>query len=125
MNIKIYYYKSSHTDPYNDWDMKTYKKIYPTKQDLKTGYVLLPIPSSHWNQFDLPTTKKNVPDALFHIMNQYTTNPMARKSANDPQGDKMQQWIRDHHTHTSMSVGDVVIVDGTMYVCDTMGWKEI
>ena len=27
--------------------------------------------------------------------------------------------------HTSMSVGDVIILDNNIYVCDTIGWKEV
>ena len=27
--------------------------------------------------------------------------------------------------HTSMSVGDIVEVDGTFYMCDTEGWRRV
>lgn len=128
MNIKIYYYKSNQNDPYNDWDVlvshgklnpKTNKltgPIYPKKADLKkSGYVLLPIPSSYWDKFNIKG--KEDLDIIYSILNSGFENPLSTYG--------MQQWIRDHHTHTSMSIGDVAVINTTMYVCDNSGWKKI
>ena len=47
-----------------------------------------------------------------------STNPLGTK--------KMQQWIREHDVaHTSMSVGEIVKVDGEWWYCADVGWEKM
>lgn len=36
-----------------------------------------------------------------------------------------QKFIRENKSHTSMSVGDVISIDGDYYIVDGMGFKSI
>jgi hypothetical protein len=138
-NIKIYYYVTNRENHYNDWDMLvTYGipdpitgelirdkdgeiiPVLPKKSDLnKKGYVLLPIPQSFW-------TEHKVSDKweIYKIMNGYK-NPMGRKYLGDPEGEKMQNFLKANHSHTSMSTGDVVMIGNVAYVLTDDDWVEI
>lgn len=59
-------------------------------------------------------------EVIFRIMNNYTSNPLSHEHDNG-----MQAWVRSVRTHTSMSVGDVVQINGTHWFCDHVGWTQI
>ena len=43
-------------------------------------------------------------------------------------GEEFQKAMKEKKVscgHTSMSVGDIVSVDGTVYLCQDIGWKEL
>jgi hypothetical protein len=43
-------------------------------------------------------------------------------------GEKFQEAMKEGKVscgHTSMSVGDIVSVDGTVYLCQNLGWKQL
>ena len=43
-------------------------------------------------------------------------------------GEEFQKAMKENKVscgHTSMSVGDIVLVDGTVYLCQDIGWKEL
>ena len=122
MEIEIKYPRRSEVRNFeNDWDVKVnYKNEFPTKADIERNYVKLPIDQSFWDAIGLSeeTFKPWVLDKIFQLMNKYGTNPMST--------DEMQNWIKENKgSHTSMSVGDVIIIDNNIYVCATVGWKEV
>lgn len=58
-------------------------------------------------------------EKIFVILNG-PENPLSRK--------KKQEWIKENlqpDPHTSMSIGDIVKVDDTYYICNDVGWDEI
>jgi hypothetical protein len=42
-----------------------------------------------------------------------------------PEGEARELIIRKGLNHTSMSVGDVVEMDGELFVCDRVGWNKV
>jgi len=57
------------------------------------------------------------PDEIFAIYNgAYGEHPLS--------GETSQERLRELGTHTSMSVGDMVQIDDTVYVCQSVGWLE-
>ena len=58
---------------------------------------------------------------LFATFNHYKANPL---SVGHELGG-WQQMIRDCETHTSMSVGDIVMISNQMYYCDDFGWTKL
>jgi len=125
MEIRVFYPTRKEIRDYkNDWDIKvSYKKEFPTKADIEHDYKELPI-SDHWQKVFGDVNPKSAKDkeafldAVFSDMNNYDLNPMSNK--------EMQTWIRHNKvSHTSMSVGDVIALDDTFYVCDEIGWEEV
>ena len=120
MKVEIKYPKRSRNRNFDkDWDVKVnYKAIFPTKADIDKDYVTLPIPNEFWAKVGVDANEKWVLDKIFGMMNKYETNPMSIP--------EMQDWIRSNEvSHTSMSVGDIIILDNNIYVCDVQGWKEV
>ena len=60
-------------------------------------------------------------NAIFTIMNSYEGNPLS----NGHSTGGLQSWVCDERVHTSMSVGDVVELEGTYYLCAPIGWPNI
>jgi len=120
MRIRVFYPTRNKEINYDrDWSIKvSYKEEFPTKADVLKDYKELPI-SDFWNTIDLDvkTFKPWLLDKIFQLMNDYKTNPLS--------SEEMQKWIRENKVrHTSMSVGDVIAIDDTFYVCANEGWKE-
>lgn len=64
-------------------------------------------------------------DRIFYLMNHYEHNPLAIDFYED-ENPKGQNWIKENNLdHTSMSVGDIVVLDGTHYYCASLGWKKL
>lgn len=63
-----------------------------------------------------PITVKT-PDEVFSILNgeSYIANPLCIS--------QNQRFIHENGTHTSMSVGDIVEINGIYYLCEDIGWK--
>jgi len=106
---------------HDDWMMRvSYKERFPTKKEIEADYMTLPIPNDYWSKFDMPDDEyeHQILDTIFKIMNNYDINPMSTE--------ENQQWLKDNEIrHTSMSVGDIVILDNNIYVCAVQGWKEV
>ena len=124
MEIKVLYPKRNEERNYlNDWDIKvSYKEQIPTKADIEKDYKELPISKKYWSSWQLdiadPKYKESILEEIFKLFNSYKTNPM---SINE-----MQDWIKENKvSHTSMSVGDIVILDNDIYVCANEGWKKV
>lgn len=93
----------------------------PEPEDL-SGYVKMPV------EFDIvklaekydSATKENetVAELVFILLNQ-ADNPLGT--------DENQDWIRENmeHGHTSMSVADIVEIDGSYYYCKNIGFRKI
>ncbi len=61
-------------------------------------------------------------DYIFMAMNDYITNPL---SVGHVAGGH-QDWMEEVGIgHTSMSIGDVVCINGTYLVCSTTGWTQL
>jgi hypothetical protein len=54
---------------------------------------------------------------LFSVMNNCAKNPLTKKSK--------QEFIRKHDLHTSMSVGDVVIIGNKKYIIKDYGVERL
>ena len=64
-------------------------------------------------------------DRIFYLLNHYEHNPLAIDFYED-QNPKGQNWLKENNVgHTSMSVGDIVVIDGTHYYCASFGWKKL
>ena len=75
---------------------------------------------------------------VFSVFNGYFSNPLSVANKfnkvcllDDGQavtGKDFQQAMKEGKVscgHTSMSVGDIVSVDGTAYLCQDFGWKQL
>ena len=60
----------------------------------------------------IPTSDHDVLEALFEATNLYE----------GPLWDALQPLPEDR-SHTALSVGDHVVIDGTIYRCDSFGWS--
>lgn len=61
---------------------------------------------------------------LWKIFNNYNVNPLAAQ--NDEGEEHEQPTIQDAGVdHTSMSIGDIVEIDGTLYIACSVGWAEV
>jgi hypothetical protein len=88
--------------------------LVPTEADFKRDYRVLPI-------FNLvvPGTGKTALDLIFERYNA-DENPMGTRD--------MQAWIGNNlqpHPHTSMSPGDIVELEGELWLCNAMGWGKL
>lgn len=64
-------------------------------------------------------------DPTYHSLNRYDMNPLAAEYYAPPSliG---QEWMKQNGVnHTSMSVGDIIVIDGTYYYCANFGWDVL
>ena len=61
---------------------------------------------------------RTIAERVFSVMNSYEVNPLSR---GHPEGGH-QEWVRGK-THTSMSVGDIVCIEGKYIMCADVGWE--
>ena len=87
------------------------KPEHPTKEQIKTDYVKLPV------KFEIESGDEKKLDKIYATLNT-DKNPMATSN--------MQKWIKDNElTHTSMSVGDIIRTKKGMYICKDFGWEKV
>ena len=114
-NITVYYQKKF--DPYgkytNDFS-KTHTKVYE-------GVI-----NDDDDQED-----------VFEAFNGYSTNPLSKANETNKvcfvkdklvTGKEFQEAMKNKKVecgHTTMSVGDIVSVEGVNYLCQDMGWKKL
>lgn len=80
----------------------------------KEGDVLEEIPGTYY--FAKDTDPEDACERLFHILN----------APDELLSDAERQVLGDYHrSHPSLSMGDVVEINGKRYACDHVGWKEI
>ena len=106
--MKIYYAKSVMNTPH--WmmltDAREMKFVSMSKSSFRRNYKKLPI-----------TLLTNDPNRAFDILNN-EDNPMST--------DVKQNWLRANGVrHTSMSVGDVMLVNGKYFIVMGVGFAEI
>ena len=114
-NITVYYQKEfnpygKYTNDFSKTHTKVYEGVIKNDEDRET---------------------------VFSAFNGYDTNPLsiANKTnkvciVNDKlvTGKDFQEAMKNDEVecgHTSMSVGDIVAVDGTNYLCQDFGWKSL
>lgn len=97
MSVEIYYLKFDNINLMLDTS-----KIM--KENLEITHVKMPSP---------PIEIKD-PDEAFSLYNG-EDNPLQIKESQD--------FIRNARVHTSMSVGDVVSIDGILYLCEDINWR--
>jgi hypothetical protein len=39
--------------------------------------------------------------------------------------DAIEPHLPEHRSHTALSVGDIVVVDGAVYICAPIGWERL
>jgi hypothetical protein len=91
----------------------------------KHNYAMLPIAvvDSLDNRYHIRRSvtvgnKERVLDTIFKAMNSDFSNPLATEP--------MQAMLQERGIgHTSMSVRDVVYLDGNYYICGNIGWRKI
>jgi len=99
-DIKVLFWKDT------EWIVSVREGVMPTKEDIEKDYVQIPI-EIHRNNLDSIYAMLNGP-----------RNPMLEP--------RMQRWIDDNMTHTSMSVGDIVKLGGNdLYIAANLGWKKL
>jgi hypothetical protein len=59
-------------------------------------------------------TREQVCDAMYHATN-YQAGPI---------WDRIETTLPANRSHTSLSIGDQVVVDGHIYTCAEFGWKD-
>tara|TARA_Y100000592_G_C5305164_1_gene237392 strand:- start:18 stop:374 length:357 start_codon:yes stop_codon:yes gene_type:complete len=76
-------------------------------------------------------------DTVFNAFNHYDTNPLSVSNTSNKvcivkdklvTGQEFQEAMKNKKVeckHTSMSVGDIVAVDGTNYLCKDVGWEAL
>lgn len=88
----------------------------PTISDLRNHYTVVWEGKGDLLHYKLPTL-----DDFFRIFNDAdleTPNPLATPA--------QQEMLKlKNASHTSMSTGDIVVIDGTAYLCQPMGWAEM
>lgn len=68
---------------------------------------------------DVTSTDQAILDRMFRMLNINEENPLADA---DEQAGLARIMV---HPHTSLSVGDVVTVDGRVYICKAQGWGRL
>ena len=97
--IEIYYLRFDNIDL-----MFNTSKI--TKENIDKTHVKMPS----------PPIKITTPDEAFSFYNG-EDNPL--------QTIENQIFIRNVKTHTSMSVGDAISINGILYLCEDLGWRVL
>jgi len=131
--IEVYYTsRSRFGDKFTEIDSEGYFfKIYPSIQEVKEEWKKVPtfaiedMIADNIENVDgfLYTLDDEILHTLFVLMNNYDTNILAGYDNNNVQKmDNLQPWVQENQTHTSMSVNDVISIDGIFYLCDDIGW---
>jgi len=147
--IEVYYTsRSRFGDKFTEIDSEGYfSKIYPSIQEVQEEWKKVPsfaitdmiddihiqnnefVWEGNWHHFAsgfYQAPHDQILSALFVFMNNYDTNILA---GYDNEGnlkmDHLQTWVQENQTHTSMSVNDVISIDGIFYLCDDIGWKAL
>jgi hypothetical protein len=122
MKVKVYYYKNHDyfLDTYGDEGTERYRNVtFPLRDeechvtDLNDHVLIqeLEIPEQIRDREPLA-----IAEYVFMVMNT-EMNPLIT-----PDG---QNKVRASRTHTSMSVGDIVEIDGAYHYCASFGFNEI
>ena len=114
-NITVYYQKKFSPDAkYTDDFSKTHTKV-----------------------FEGVINNDDDQEDVFSAFNNYDTNPLSIANETNKvcfvkdklvTGKEFQEAMKSKKVecmHTSMSVGDIVSVDGTAYLCQDLGWKKL
>src|SRR5207249_6569073 len=97
-------------------DSKYVNGLVPTEKDFRRDYRELPAPSRNLKPI---VTGQDALNQLYAEYNDYK-NPMGTA--------EMQNWIRDNllpNRHTSMSIGDIIELDGELWLCRVIGWEKL
>jgi hypothetical protein len=95
-NVKVLFWKDS------AWN----KGTLPTREDIEQDYVELPI-----------TIHRTNLDSIYSLLNS-GKNPLS-----EPYN---QKWIRERQIHSSMSVGDIVMLgENDYYISTNLGWQKL
>lgn len=109
MEVTIYYPRNGRFGKYCMGD-----KI-PSAEELKTDYYPVWEGETHGGSVKAPITHLDVLERLFRMFNS-GQNPLA--------GSLKQVMIKAIDSHTSMSAGDIVKLDGVYYLRQAAGWKK-
>lgn len=85
---------------------------FPTAEEINDNYVVV-----YFNNSVIPP---KTPDELFEIfngMNETEPNPLTSLNG--------QRMVKMYNTHTSMSVGDIVKLNDSTYICLPDHWVDI
>ena len=97
---EVWYYKRDHTSSINaSLFGKTKKKPYTL--NYQTTHVLL------------GKIKSKSKETIFKVLNNWSQNGEA------------DDMVKKLKTHTSMSPGDIVVIDKVVYQCAPFGWKKL
>lgn len=93
---------------------------------------------THTKVFEGVINKDDDQEDVFSAFNHYDTNPLSSSNTSNKvclldngeavTGEQFQEAMKEGKVscgHTSMSVGDIVSVDGTVYLCQDFGWKTL
>lgn len=122
MEIKILYWKDikSMVDVQYEGRLPTHEQINADYSEVANYNIPDSIASINEHGFIIQendTEEDITPDSYFELFNN-GSNPLAT-----PEG---QQYIKDNGVrHTSMSVGDIITLNGLPFICDSEGWKRV
>jgi len=110
--VKIYY--NEHEDSYE------FSREYGNYEFNKDHLVELPIRLDYEEDNDM-----KILNEIYGVMNFPKTNPLAKTS--EKEGHEGQKWLKENmkNPHTSMSIGDAIEIDGTLYVVSKDGFTKI
>jgi len=132
--IEVYYAsRNRFGDKFTEIDSEGYfQKIYPSIAEVVLNWKRVPT-FAIYDMIDdiseigfLQAPHQEILSTIFHLMNDYDTNILADYDNDDMK--KMgclQSWVQENNTHTSMSVNDVISIDGTFYMVDDIGWYPL
>ena len=106
INTKIFYLKKEYIQLMIDTD-----KIDKTTVSMTH----VEVPSTMKINNKCPNT--DVLEWIFFVYNDDSKNPLVTK--------ENQAFIKNSGLHTSMSTGDIIEINGDMYVCKNIGWRKL
>jgi len=107
MKISIYYWKAEFMSEY------LHGRI-PSREDLKNHYVKMPV--------TMEFKDSRIEDRTGFLVSLYSFFNMPTNLFTSP---SIQEFIRKHNLHTSMSVGDIVAFDNDYYIVASIGFEHL
>ena len=117
--------------------MKKNITVYYQKEFNPYGKYTKDFSKTHTKVYEGVINQDEDQDTVFSAFNHYDTNPLSVSNTSNKvcfvkdklvSGKEFQEAMKNDEVecgHTSMSVGDIVAVDGTNYLCKDFGWKEL
>lgn len=115
---EIYYSNTPHPSEDIYWSSKYSEIHHNYKSESNTITLSRSYFNKHWVKLPLPEPSTDL-EHIFYKYNMITTNPYSSENGG-------QHHIRNSGAHhTSMSVDDIINIDGTFFICAGFGFLKI